>query len=60
MEKTIFKLQNSLEDTSVCNMLLKADSLISASLAVHSNIIEELRITKSENYSKLIMHYCTT
>ena len=33
----------SLEDTSVHNMLLKAVCLRSASLAVHSNVIEGLR-----------------
>ena len=37
---TIVKLLNSLEDTSVRNMLLKVVYLTSASLAVHSNVIE--------------------
>ena len=35
--------QTSLEDTSVRNMLLKAVYLTSASLAVRSNVIEELQ-----------------
>ena len=42
-KNTIVKLLNSLEDTFVRNMLLKAVCLRSASLAVHSNVIEELQ-----------------
>ena len=42
-KNTIVKL---LEDTSVCNMLLRATN---ASLAMHSNIIEELQ-KKFMNY----------
>ena len=39
----IVKIYNSLEDTSVCNVLIKTVCLASASLAVHSNVIEELQ-----------------
>ena len=41
-KNTTVELQNSLEDTSVCNMLLKAVCLTSTSLAVHSNVTEKL------------------
>ena len=42
-KSTIVKFKNSLEDTSVCNMLLKAVCLTSTSLALHSNVIEKLQ-----------------
>ena len=35
--------KNSLEDTSVRNMLLNAVCVTSTSLAMHSNVIEELQ-----------------
>ena len=35
-------LVNSLEDISVCNMLIKVVCLTSASLAVHSNVIKRI------------------
>ena len=43
-------------------MLLKAVCLTSASLAVHSNVIEELQeFHELQNLKiKLIMHYCAT
>ena len=38
-KNTIVKLQNSLKDTPVCNMLINVVCLPSASLAMHSNAI---------------------
>ena len=41
-KNTIVKLKNSLEDSSVRNMLIKVVRLTSASLAVYSNVIERI------------------
>ena len=41
-KNTIAKLQNSLKDTPVCNMLINVVCLTSASLAMHSNAIEQI------------------
>ena len=41
-KNTMVKLQNSLEDTSVSNMFVKVVCLTSTSLAVHSNVIEQI------------------
>ena len=53
----IVKLYNSLDDTTVHNMLVKPVCLTNASIAVHSNIIE--RIMKYESYALIIIYYHT-
>ena len=41
-KNTLVTLQNSIEDSSVHNMLVKAVCLTNASLAVHSSVIERI------------------